>query len=738
MEKTLKFSIKGMRCYSCVAHIESGLRAYDGVKSAHINFPEKMLIIKTHLESEAVIAALQKIGYEGQRYEENTTEQEAFEHYQQMLKKFIAAVCVGLLIFLFSMFDLIPSVSETMGQWIWFFVGVITFALMIYAGGHFYRNAWVAFKNHYATMDTLIAVGTGAAWIYSMFITLFPDLVPSVAHHVYFEASLLIIALVNLGAALEIRARGKTSQAIKHLIGMQAKTARVLRNGEELDIAIDALQKDDIIRVRPGEKIPVDGIVTEGHSMVDESMLTGEPIPVKKTVDDEVIGATLNKTGSFLFRATKVGSETALSQIIQLVQQAQNTRPPIARLVDKISSIFAPTVMIIAIVTALIWFNFGPDPRVSFMLVTAMTVLVIACPCALGLAAPMSIMVGMGKAAEYGILIRNGEALQQATDLNVVVLDKTGTITQGAPGVVDIVEMGAFSKDDIIQLAASIEVHSEHPLGQAIVIEAKKKQLPLLATNQFDAILGQGIKGTIDNRQILLGNLKLMLEYGVTVNAAEENAQTFSQKGQTPVFLAVENDIKGIIVIADPIKEAASEAIARLQKRGLEVYMLTGDNQQTAQSVAEQVGISHVIAEVLPGDKAAVIGNLQQQGLNVGMVGDGINDAPALAKANVGFAIGSGTDVAIESADVTLIGHSLHGVVDAIAISKATMGNIKQNLWGAFAYNSLGIPIAAGVLFPFFGILLSPIIAGGAMAMSSVTVVSNANRLRFFNVKRGA
>ncbi len=730
----MTFCISNMGCFSCVGHIESGLNALDSISAVQVDFPNKVVTVKTSLSADAIVIALGKIGYDAQLHLQKTEEQQALKRYQSLLRKFILTAIAGFLLLILSMLKLMPSLSHSIGQWIWLGIGSGTLGMMIYGGGHFYRNAWGAFTHHYATMDTLIAVGTGAAWLYSMCIVLFSSFLPSIAHNVYFEASLLIIALVNLGAALEIRAQGKTSQAIKQLIGLQGKTARVLREGEEIDIPVDDVIHDDIVRVRPGEKIPVDGVITEGDSNIDESMLTGEPMAVKKNPGDNIIGGTLNKTGSFLFRVTKIGTETTLSQIIQLVQQAQNTKPPITQLVDKVSSIFAPVVIIISLMTALIWFNFGPAPQFSFMLVTAMSVLVIACPCALGLAAPISIIVGMGKAAKQGILIRNGDALQRAADLSAIVFDKTGTITQGNPEVIDVIAAKSSTKEKILQLAASIELYSEHPLGDAIMTAAKK--LPLLSVIQFNAIPGRGITGIIDDRVILLGNLTFLAGEGVDITSAKTDAALFNEKGYTPVFLGVGDEWVGTIIIADPIKEDSVKAIKQLQQRGLTTYMLTGDNQKTARAIAKQVGLNHVIAEVLPEDKAAVIEKLQQAGEVVAMVGDGINDAPALAKADVGFAIGSGTDIAIESADITLMGGSLHGVADAIAISKGTMDNIKQNLWGAFIYNSLGIPIAAGLLYPFWGILLSPIIAGGAMAMSSVTVVTNANRLNTFKLKR--
>jgi Cu+-exporting ATPase len=488
----------------------------------------------------------------------------------------------------------------------------------------------------------------------------------------------------------------------------------------------------ETLRVRPGDKIPVDGKIIEGHSSVDESMLTGEPIPVEKSQGDEVVGGTINKTGTFLFSATRIGKDTALAQIIEMVRQAQNAKPAIGRLADKISAVFVPTVLIIAVLTLLAWFNVGPEPRVSYMLVAAMTVLIIACPCALGLATPISIMVGVGKAAEYGILIRNGEALQQAGKLTTVVLDKTGTVTEGHPAVTAVVPRRGWDEARLLGVAASLETGSEHPLAEAIVSAAKTKGLKSSPVTDFEAVAGHGVAGKVDGRQALFGNSKLMQDHGIELGELPQRASELAAEARTPMYVAVDGQAAGIIAVSDPIKADSKRAVERLHAISLKVVMVTGDNRATAEAVARQVGIDEVFAEVLPQDKAEKIALLQQRGEIVGMVGDGINDAPALARADVGYAIGTGTDVAIESADVTLIRGSLHGVADAIAISLATVRNIKQNLFGAFIYNSLGIPIAAGVLFPLTGLLLNPIIAGAAMAMSSVTVVSNANRLRWF------
>ncbi len=733
MDNTQKLSLLNINCASCVTTIEAALKRVEGVNTAEVSFADKTALITGTASLESLISAVEAAGYQAKQFEEHSAqeeEQEEFGHFRQLLRKFIIAATLGVILLLVTLFELIPPVTTPNGQVIWFLIGLVTLGLMTYAGGHFYRNAWRAFLKRHATMDTLIALGTGTAWLYSQVITIAPNIVPPLAQHVYFEAAIIIIALVDLGAALEIRARGKTSQAIKRLIGLQAKTARVLRQGQELDVLIEEIQLGDTLRVRPGEKIAVDGEIIDGHSSIDESMLTGEPIPVQKNVGDEVIGSTLNKMGSFLFKATRVGKDTALAHIIDLVQTAQNTKPPIARLADVVASFFVPAVIIIAVITALLWFYFGPEPKIAFMLVTSMTVLIIACPCALGLAAPISVMVGMGKAAEHGILIRNGEALQQATTLSTIVLDKTGTITKGHPEVTDIIAISDWDNTALLQWSASLESGSEHPLGQAIMDAATAKHLSLLPIKNFAAIVGHGVSAMIEGKSVLLGNDTLMRKENIDLDQVINQANELASLGRTPMYLAVERQIVGLIAVADPIKEDSKAAIARLKALGLTVIMLTGDNATTAKVVAEQVGIQQVLADVLPKDKSAKVQQLQSEGYRVGMVGDGINDAPALAQADVGFAIGSGTDVAIESADVTLMRSSIHGVVDAIELSGAAMRNIKQNLFGAFIYNSLGIPIAAGILFPFTGILLNPIIAGGAMALSSVTVVSNANRLR--------
>ena len=647
------------------------------------------------------------------------------------MKKTVVAGTVALPLFVAGMSDVLPPLTTSSGQIFWLLTGLLTLAVMAYSGGHFFSGALNTLRHHNANMDTLIALGTGSAWLFSMAVVLFPEAIPSLAQHAYFEAALVIITLVNLGNALEMRARGKTSEAIKRLIGMQPRTARVVRDGKEHDIPIADVGLDETVHVRPGEKIPVDGQIIEGSSNIDESMLTGEPLPVVRHIGDTVIGGTLNKSGSFLFKASHIGSETVLARIIELVRDAQSTKPAIGRLVDRIASVFVPAVLIIAILTFLAWFNFGPVPKVAYALVTMMTVLIIACPCALGLATPISIMAGIGKAAEQGILIRNGEALQLAGKVTVVVLDKTGTITQGRPEVSQILALNE-SEDNVLALAAGLEKNSEHPLAEAVVLAAKKRKVKALTVEKFEAITGHGVKAVTENETVLLGNERFMRQHDVNLDELSGLLDKAASSVATPVLLARDGTLLAVLLIEDQIKHDSAATIEALHRLNIRTVMLSGDRQSSAEAVAASVGIDEVFAEVLPDEKEKIIRQLQNAGEKVAMVGDGLNDAPSLARADVGFAIGSGTDVAIESADITLMGGSIRGVPTAIELSRATVKNIWQNLFGAFVYNSIGIPIAAGVLYPVSGLLLNPMVAGAAMAMSSVTVVSNANRLRFW------
>ena len=712
------------------------LNSVSGVKSAEVNFADKTATVTGEVSPDTLVSAVGGAGYTASVLKgedsESEKESEEAELYRDLLKRTIISGVLAAVIVIVSMSGILPALDTAAGRVSWGAVSLLTLFVLIYGGGRFFTGALKSFRNHSANMDTLVAIGTGVAWAYSTFVILFPGAVGDLAGHFYFETAAIIIALIDLGSTLEMRARGKTSEAIKRLIGLKPRTARVVRDGAETDVPISEVVLDDIVRVRPGEKIPVDGVITEGSSQVDESMLTGEPMPAEKGVGDEVVGGTINKSGSFLFKATRVGEETALARIIEMVRKAQNSKPEIGRLADKVSGIFVPSVLLVAVFTLLIWFNFGPEPKLTYMLVTAIAVLIIACPCALGLATPISVMVGVGKAAENGILIRNGDALQQAGKLTAIVLDKTGTITQGKPVVTAVEPLGGMAVGELLSLAAGLESGSEHPLAEAVLEAAKAKGAPPGEVTSFEAVSGHGVKAMYGGKAVLLGNKKLMIDNGVSLGEGDARSEELSRTGKTVVFLASGGSVTGLIGISDPIKPDSKEAVQRLKKIGLKVIMLTGDNRVTAEAVAKETGIDEFIAEVLPDGKSDEISKLQARGEIVGMVGDGINDAPALAGADVGFAIGSGTDVAIESADVTLMRGSLHGVADAIKISNATVKNIKENLFGAFAYNTLAIPIAAGVLFPFTGILLDPIIAGAAMALSSFTVVTNANRLRWF------
>lgn len=736
-----EYHIEGAGCASCVSKIEQAISQLPQVQSAHMNFADRSVIVLGDAPSEAVVEAVANAGYRARALKEpdqeqalSTREQADEEYRKRLMRDMAIALGLGVPLMLYGMLGGDMAVHTGAQRAVWLVIGLATLAVMVVSGRHFYVGAWKSLKSHTANMDTLIALGTGTAWLYSMIVVILPNALPELARHVYFEATAMIIGLINLGLALEVRARGKTSQAIKRLMGLQPKTARVIRAEQELDVAVEDVQVGERIRLRPGEKVPVDGVVREGSSNIDESMLTGEPMPSVKKEGDAVVAGTINKSGSLIFEASRVGKDTALAQIIALVKRAQGSKPAIGRLADTIAAYFVPAVMIIAIVSALFWLNFGPEPRLAYAVIAATTVLIIACPCALGLATPMSVMVGVGKAAEAGILIRNGEALQVATNIQTMVLDKTGTITSGMPTVTDVVHTPEFGREQLLLFAASLEAGSEHPLAQAIVDYTREQNLSPTKASQFNALEGLGVIGQVEGKTVLLGNAALMQKHGVSVGELTDQAQDFARQAKTPMYLAAEQQAAGLIVVADPIKTDSVQAIKQLQQQGVRVVMLTGDNAETAKAVATQAGIDDFFAEVMPADKAKKIRELQVKGDTVAMTGDGINDAPALAQADVGFAIGTGTDVAIDSADITLIRGSLLSLSDAIAVSKATMKNIKQNLFGAFIYNVAGIPIAAGLLFPIFGVLLSPVIAGAAMAFSSVTVVSNANRLRFFNL----
>ena len=745
-----RISIENIRCASCVGFIENELKATPGVLNASVSLGTQEATVDYLPEQTSLKqlnTAIESWGYKTRpaMSEESVDQQQAAheKEYQRLMRKFWFAALVSIPVLITAYPKFIPIVKDWSMETLritWFGAALLTLPVLFWSGSDFFTGAWAALKHRAANMNTLIALGTGAAWLYSAVAIVFPGIFPEGTSEPFFDVVAVVIALVVLGQALEIRAKGRTSEAIKKLMGLQAKTARVIRDNVEMDIPVEEVLVGDTIQVRPGEKVPVDGVIVEGSSAVDESMLTGESLPVSKKSGDEVIGATLNKTGTFKFRATKVGKDTALAQIVKMVQDAQNSKAPIARLADTISGFFVPIVMILAVLTFVVWFDFGPQPQLVYGLVTAVSVLIIACPCALGLATPMSLMVGIGKGAENGILIRSGEALQTAQSIKTVVLDKTGTITKGKPELTDVIvaDQQSILSDELLRLAASVETVSEHPLAEAIVEGAKAKGLALGKPEAFEAIPGHGVTAIVDGRKVALGNLKMLKRLNVDLGDLEAKSETLANDGKTPMFAAVDGKAAGIIAVADTVKEDSKEAIAALHQMGIEVVMITGDNRRTAEAIARQVGLDRVLAEVLPEDKAHNVHLLQAEGKKVAMVGDGINDAPALAQADVGLAIGTGTDVAIEASDITLIKGSLKGVVTAIEVSRATMRNIKQNLVGAFIYNVLGVPIAMGVLFPFFGVLLSPLLAGAAMAFSSVTVVSNANRLRGFRPKFSA
>ena len=745
-----RIGIQNLRCASCVGFIENELAQTPGVLSASVNVGTqeatvKYLPEKTDLET--LRAAIETWGYRTRpaASDEPVETQQAghAREYNRLMRKFWFAALISIPVVITAYPQFIPFVRDWTMETLrlsWLGAALLTMPVLFWSGSDFFTGAWAALKHRSANMNTLVALGTGAAWLFSTFVVLFPGLFPEGTSEPFFDVVSVVIALVVLGQALEIRAKGRTSEAIQKLMGLQAKTARVIRDGRETDIPVEEVLVADVVLVRPGEKVPVDGVITEGGSAVDESMLTGESLPVSKKPGDEVIGATLNKTGAFKFRATKIGKDTALAQIVKMVQDAQNSKAPIARLADTISGFFVPIVMILSILTFILWFNFGPQPQLVFALVTSVTVLIIACPCALGLATPMSLMVGIGKGAENGILIRSGEALQTAQGIKIVALDKTGTITKGKPELTDVVTGEKWSGREmaLLQLAASVERSSEHPLAEAIVEGAKARGLNLVEPTGFEAVPGHGVIAFVDGRRVVLGNVKMMQREQVLPGNLEAEAARLADDGKTPMFVAVDGEGAGCVAVADTVKEDSAEAIAAFKRMGIEVVMITGDNRRTAEAIARRVGVDRVLAEVLPEDKVRAVQSLQAGGKKVAMVGDGINDAPALAQADVGLAIGTGTDVAIEAADITLIKGSLKGVVTAIEVSRATMNNIKQNLFGAFIYNTLGVPVAMGVLYPFFGLLLSPLLAGAAMAFSSVTVVTNANRLRSFRPRFGA
>jgi P-type Cu+ transporter len=738
----------GVTCPSCVRVIETRLAESAGIDRAEVNFAAERVVVDfdprlTGIEE--IQAVVESAGYAaelrsdpgGMETEDAEAEARRAEVQDLTRRVLVGAVLTAPVLYAVMAGDFISD--ELVPNWLvnrWVQLALIS-PVMVYTGWPIHRTGWLTVRHRTADMNTLITVGTIAAFAFSLVATAFPDLLPEEAEEVYYEAVGVILTLILLGRLLEARAKAGTGEAIRRLIGLQARTARVVRDGIERDIPIEDVGLGDIVAVRPGEKIPVDGEIVEGRSSIDESMVTGEPIPVTKGLSDIVIGATINQTGAFQFRATRVGRDTMLSQIIKLVEQAQGSKAPIQRLADLVSSYFVPAVLFIAVATFVVWFDFGPKPAATFALVSAVSVLIIACPCALGLATPISIMVSTGKGAEQGILIRSAEALETAHKLDAVVLDKTGTITRGEPALTDVISVNGMSEAELLRLVASAERRSEHPLAEAIVRGADERAIELAEPGNFESVTGKGVRVTVDGYEVLVGNERLLSEAGVDAAGLTAERDELASEGKTAMLVAIDSVPAGLIAVADTIKPQAPAAIAALRAIGLEVAMLTGDNRQTADAIARQVGVERVMAEVLPGDKALEVRRLQDEGKIVGMVGDGINDAPALAQADVGFAIGTGTDVAIESSDITLISGELEGVVTAIELSRVTMRNIRQNLFFAFAYNSVGIPIAAGVFYPIVGLLLSPMIAAAAMALSSLSVVTNANRLRRFTPTRG-
>ena len=734
-------SVGGMTCAACVRKVEKALAALDGVSEASVNLAtEKATVLYQPglLEKADFRKVIEDLGYEVRGFDEILADRERqarAEEIRRQKRKFVFSACLTAAAFIGSFPEWFPWWPKVLREPITLFI--LTTPVQFWAGWQFYRGFWSALKHRTSDMNTLIAVGTSAAYVYSTVVTFFPGVFRAYGLElgVYYDTAAMIITLILLGKLLEAIAKGHTSEAIKRLMGLRVKTARIIREGVELDIPVEEVRQGDWVVVCPGEKIPVDGIVREGNSAVDESMLTGESIPVEKSPGERVMGATINKTGSFKFEATKVGKETVLAQIIKLVEEAQGSKAPIQRLADRVASVFVPTVILIALATFAVWLIFGPSPAFTFALLNFVAVLIIACPCAMGLATPTAIMVGTGRGAENGILIKSGESLETVHRVKTVIFDKTGTLTQGKPEVTDVAASDGFKEEQVLSWAASVEKGSEHPLGEAIVHAAKEKGLQLSAVEAFEAIPGQGVKARIDGQQLLLGNLRLMEENGVQVDGLRDRAERLAGEGKTPMIVALDGRAAGVVAVADTLKPNTLEAVEALHRMGLEVIMITGDNERTAKAVASQVGIDRVLAEVLPWDKSRQVKKLQEEGKVVAMVGDGINDAPALAQADVGIAMGTGTDVAMESSDITLITGDLRAVIVAIQLSRRTIRTIKQNLFWAFIYNILGIPIAAGILYPFWGILLNPMIASAAMAMSSVSVVSNSLRLKRFQPK---
>ena len=744
-EERIELGVSGMHCAACVTRVERAIRSVPGVVEAEVGLATESARVRFSgaLDVAAVQEAVRGVGYRAEQrpsmeasFRERERERE--DEYRRLLRRFAWGGVFSLPVLVIGHADVLPfiSLSPDRMRGLWALSGLLTLPHLFYVGRGFFTGAWGALRRREANMDTLVALGTGSAWLYSTVAVALPWLFPAGTAHPFYEATAVVITLVVLGQALEARARGRTSRALHRLMDLRPQSARVIRDRGEVEIPAGEVEVGDVLIVRPGEGVPVDGTVEEGRSTVDESMITGESMPVEKGEGDPVVGGTLNRSGSFRFRATRVGRDTVLARIVQMVREAQGSKPPIQKLVDQVAGWFVPVVMGVAVLSFGVWYWVGPEPRLNFAAVVAVSVLVIACPCALGLATPISIMVAVGKAAELGVLVRDGGALQSAGRVKVVVLDKTGTVTEGSPALTDLVPLGTLGTDELLRMAAAVEQSSEHPLADAVVGAAHARGLDLPRASDFQAHAGLGVEGVVAGHKVVAGSERFLKEQGVDAHAAASLVERLSGEGRSPLLVAVDSELAGVLAVADPVRPDAGSQVARLRRLGCEVVLLTGDHARTAAAVARELGIERVFARVLPEEKAERVAALQGDGGMVMMVGDGVNDAPALARADVGVAMGGGTDVAMETADLTLMGGSLRGVGDAIELSRATVRNIRQNLLGAFFYNVLGIPVAAGALYPFFGVLLSPMIAGAAMAFSSVTVVANSNRLRSF--RRGA
>jgi len=738
LDDSQQLLINGMSCASCVSRVQNALAAVPGVTQARVNLAERTALVMGSAAATDLVQAVEKAGYGAEAIEDDLKRRERQQETAvATMKRFrwqaIVALLVGVPVMVWGMIGDNMMVTDA-NRSLWMVMGLVTLGVMVFAGGHFYTSAWKSLKNRTATMDTLVALGTGVAWLYSMSVNLWPQWFPMEARHLYYEASAMIIGLINLGHMLEARARQRSSKALEKLLDLTPPTARVVTQDGEKSVPLADVQPGMTLRLATGDRVPVDGDITQGEAWFDEAMLTGEPVPQQKSDGDNIHAGTVVQDGSVLFRASAVGSHTTLSRIIRMVRQAQSSKPEIGQLADRISAVFVPTVVAIALLSAAIWYFFGPAPQIVYTLVIATTVLIIACPCALGLATPMSIIAGVGRAAEYGVLVRDADALQRASELDTLVFDKTGTLTEGKPQVVAVKTYGDINEAQALRLAAALEQGSSHPLAHAIIEKAGETQLPQISA--FRTLRGLGVSGESEGYALLLGNQALLNEQQIATTEIDPELEAQAAKGATPVLLAVDGKVAALFAIRDPLRADSVAALERLHREGYRLVMLTGDNPITARAIAKEAGIDEVIAGVLPDGKAEAIKKLQAEGRKVAMVGDGINDAPALAQAEVGIAMGGGSDVAIETAAITLMRHSLVGVADALAISKATLRNMKQNLLGAFIYNSLGIPIAAGILWPLTGTLLNPVVAGAAMALSSITVVSNANRLLRFKPKR--